>query len=102
MNDVVISLSGAAGFDKSAHGLAGAGRRLADELGGSLSAIVIGAGASGLGSEVSSFVDSAIVVEQDELAEYQPELYLNAIEKLCGDLSPSAILLSNDAYSQEL
>ena len=39
MNDVLIILFASAGFDKGAQGLAGAGRRLADELGGSLRAV---------------------------------------------------------------
>ena len=102
MNDVVICLLGAAGYDKSAQGLAGAGRRLADELRGRLRAIVIGAGAAMLAHEVAGVVDSATIVDQAELAEYQPELYLSTLAKLCGDLSPHAVLLSNDAYSQEL
>src|SRR3989442_100242 len=102
MNDVVICLFGAAGYDKSAQGLAGAGRRVADELGGQLRAIVIGVGAATLASEVAGVVDSATVVDQAELAEYQPELCLSALTKLCGDLSPRAVLLGNDAYSQEL
>jgi hypothetical protein len=45
MNDVIICLFAAGGFDKAAQGLAGAGRRLADELGGRLRAIVTGMGA---------------------------------------------------------
>ena len=102
MNDVVICLFGAAGYDKSAQGLAGAGRRLADDLGGRLHCIVIGAGSAPLASEIAGFVDSATVVDQAELAEYQPELCLSVLAKLCGDLSPRAVLLSNDAYSQEL
>src|SRR5256714_8959146 len=102
MNDVVICLFGAAGYDKSAQGLAGAGRRLADELGGRLRAIVIGADAATLAAEVASVVDSATVVDQAELAEYHPEVCLSALTKLCGDLAPRAVLLGNDAYSQEL
>ena len=102
MNDVVICLFGAAGYDKSAQGLAGAGRRLADELRGRLHAIVVGAGTPTIAAEVASVVDSATVADQAELAEYQAELYLSTLAKLCGDLSPRAVLLSSDAYSQEL
>src|SRR5260221_2496911 len=102
MNDVVICLFGAEGYDKSAQGLAGAGRRLAGELGGRLRAIVVGAGAAPLAVEVAGVVDSVTVVDQAELAEYHPELCLSALTKLCGDLSPRAVLLGNDAYSQEL
>src|ERR1700730_12797871 len=102
MNDVVFCLFGAPGYDKSAQGLAGAGRRLADGLGWGLRAIVIGAGGATLASEVAGIADSTTVADQVELAEYHPELCLSALSKLCGDLSPRAVLLSNDAYSQEL
>ena len=102
MNDVVICLFGAAGFDKSAQGLAGAGRRLADELGGRLRAIIVGAGAATLASEVAGIVDSVTVADQAELADYQPELCLSALAELCSDIAPRVVLLSNDAYSQEL
>ena len=102
MNDVVIILFAAAGFDKAAQGLAGAGRRLADELGGQLRAIVIGIGADTLASEVARVCDTVIVADQAELAEYQPETCLNALVLLCGELSLRAVLLAGDTYSQEI
>ena len=102
MNDVVICLFAAAGFDKAAQGLAGAGRRLADELGGRLRAVVVGAGAGALAAEVARVADDVTVAEQAELAEYQPETCLTALASLCGELRPRAVLLANDTYSQEL
>jgi electron transfer flavoprotein alpha subunit len=102
MNDVVICFFAAGGYDKSAQGLAGAGRRLADELGGRLRAIVVGAGADALASEVAHVADSTTVANQAELAEYHSEVCLSALAALCGGLSPRAVLLGNDAYSQEI
>ena len=102
MNDVVICLFTSAGFDKAAQGLAGAGRRLADELGGRLRAVVIGAGADTLAVEVARLCDTVIVADQAELAEYQPETCLSALARLCVDLSPRAVLLAGDTYSQEI
>ncbi len=102
MNDIIISLFASAGFDKSAQGLAGAGRRLATELGGQLRAIVIGAGADSLASEVARVADTVTVADQAELAEYQPEICLSALVHLCGELSPRAVLLAGDTYSQEI
>lgn len=102
MNDVVICLFAAAGFDKAAQGLAGAGRRLADELGGQLRAIIIGAGGDGLASAVARVAEAVTVADQAELAEYQPETCLNALVKLCGEYEPRAVLLANDTYSQEI
>ncbi len=102
MNNVVICLFASAGFDKAARGLTGAGRRFADELGGRLRAVVIGAGADALAAEVARVADTVIVVDQAELAEYQPEICLNGLARLCGELRPRAVLLANDTYSQEI
>ncbi|MDX6692925.1 MAG: electron transfer flavoprotein alpha subunit [Blastocatellia bacterium] len=102
MNDVIICLFAAAGFDKAAQGLAGAGRRLADELGAQLRAIVVGEGADALAAEVARVADAVTIADQAELAEYQPETCLAALTLLCGELQPRAVLLSNDTYSQEL
>ena len=102
MSDVVICLFAAAGFDKAAQGLAGAGRRLADELGARLRAVVVGADASGLAGELARVADAVVVADHPELAEYHPETCLTALATLCGELRPRAVLLGNDTYSQEL
>lgn len=102
MNDVVICLFASAGFDKAAQGLAGAGRRLATELGCRLHAIIIGAGSEALAAEVSRVADTTTVADQAELAEYQPETCLTALAALCGELRPRAVLFGNDTYSQEI
>ncbi|HKP73687.1 MAG TPA: electron transfer flavoprotein subunit alpha/FixB family protein [Pyrinomonadaceae bacterium] len=102
MNDVIICLFASAGFDKAAQGLAGAGRRLADELGGRLRAVVVGAGADALAAEVARVADAVTVADQTELVEYQPETTLSALAQLCKELSLRAVLLSNDTYSQEI
>jgi electron transfer flavoprotein alpha subunit len=102
MNDVVICLFTSTGFDKAAQGLAGAGRRLADELGGQLRAVILGSEAGSLASEVARVADTVAIADQAELAEYQPETYLSALARLCKELSPRAVLLANDTYSQEI
>lgn len=102
MNEVVICLFAASGFDKAAQGLAGAGRRLATELGVPLRAVIVGAGADALAPEAARVADSVTLVDQTELAEYQPETCLAALARLCGELQPRAVLLSNDTYSQEI
>jgi electron transfer flavoprotein alpha subunit len=99
MNDVVLCLFARTGFDKAAQGLAGAGRRLADDLGSQLHAVLLGPEADTLAGEVARFVDTAVIADQGE---YEPETYLNALTHLCGELSPRAVLLANDTYSQEL
>lgn len=102
MNDVIICLFSSAGFDKAAQGLAGAGRRLSDQLGGQLRAVILGSEAEALASSLASVADSVTVADQPELAAYQPETCLSALVQLCRESGGRAVLLANDTYSQEL
>ena len=97
-----MCLFASGGFDKAAQGLAGAARRLADETGVKVCALVLGAGADPVAAEVAHIADSVTVVDQAEMAEYQPETYLNALTQLCRELTPRAVLFSNETYSQEI
>jgi electron transfer flavoprotein alpha subunit len=102
MQDIVSCFFASSGFDKGAQGLLGAARSLADELGVALRVIVIGAGADAFTSELAAIANSVVVADVPELEEYQPETYINVLTQLCRELSPRAILLSNDTYSQEI
>jgi electron transfer flavoprotein alpha subunit len=102
MSNIVLCLFASGGFDKAAQGLAGAARRLADETGSQVRAIVLGAGADRVAAEVARIADAVTVVDQAEMAEYQPETYLNALTGLCRELAPRAVLFSNETYSQEI
>ena len=100
MNDVVICLLSPAGFDRAAQGLAGAGRRLAEQLGSQLTAIVLSQQSPAIAQEVATVVDKVIVVVDG--GEYQPEPALSALTETCRQLSPATVLLGNDTYSQEV
>jgi electron transfer flavoprotein alpha subunit len=102
MNDVVVCLFSTGGYDRAAQGVVGAGRRLADALGGRLHAIIIGGHSFDLNIKTASIADAVVSADQVELREYQPELCLNALTQLCREIAPRAILFGNDAYSQEL
>jgi electron transfer flavoprotein alpha subunit len=99
MNDVVICLLNPTSFDRAAQGLAGAGRRLAEELNAQLTAIVLSPQVPGIAREVAEVVDKVIVVDQGE---YQPEPALSALTETCSQQSPAAVLFGNDTYSQEV
>ena len=99
MNDVVICLLNPTLFDRAAQGLAGAGRRLAEELNAQLTAIVLSPQVPGIAREVAEVVDKVIVVDQGE---YQPEPALSALTETCSQQSPAAVLFGNDTYSQEV
>lgn len=102
MSDVIICLFSGSGYDRAAQGVAGAGRRLADQLGGRLHAVILGAHDPELNIRIASVADAVISADQKELAEYQPELYLNAITQICHEIEPRVVLFGNDTYSQEL
>ena len=101
-DNVVICLFASSGYDRAAQGVAGAGRNLAKQLGGSLQAVIVGSPDEGMISAVSGVADAVIVVENPELADYQPELYLAAFEQACGPLDAAAFLLGSDTASLEL
>ncbi|HSP17708.1 MAG TPA: electron transfer flavoprotein subunit alpha/FixB family protein [Thermoanaerobaculia bacterium] len=77
-SDVAIVLFTDPASDRAAQGLVGAGQRVAECLGGSLHAIAL------------------------DPQQYQIEESLGAIADICRELSPRAVLLSNDTYSQEI
>ena len=99
MNDVVICLVSSAAFDRAAQGLAGCGRRLAEELGSQLKAIALSPQSETIAQDAAQVVDEVIVVDQ---VEYQPEAALSALAHVCRQLSPGAVLFGNDTYSQEI
>jgi electron transfer flavoprotein alpha subunit len=102
MGNVVICLFGAAGYGRSAQGVAGAGRSLAGALGARLHAVVLGPMEESALTALAGVVDYVSHAAQPELAEYQPDLALAAVEQLCRAAEASVVLLANDTYSQEL
>jgi len=100
MNDIVICLFASSGYDKAAQGLTGAARRLSEQTGSEVRAVLFGAAAGELASEVARFVDKVVVADQAETAEYAPETCLNALAQLTKDAR--VVLLSNDTYCQEI
>jgi len=101
-NDVVICLFASNGYDRTAQGVAGAGRNLAAQLGGSMHAVIVGSPEEVTTSAVAAVADTVTVLDQPELADYQPELCLAALQQACEQLNPAAVLLGSDTASLEL
>jgi electron transfer flavoprotein alpha subunit len=101
-NKVVICLPASSGFDRAAQGVAGAGRGLAEQLRGTLHAVVVGSPDEAMISAVAVVADTVTVADQPELAAYQPEFYLAALHQICATLEPVAVLLGSDTASLEL
>jgi electron transfer flavoprotein alpha subunit len=102
VSDAITFVWGPAGVDRAAQGLLGAGRRLAERLGGKLQAAILGTADTSVVSALQNLADAVLVVEDEVLGEYQPETYLAALVAVCKRLTPRAVLLGNDSSSQEL
>ena len=100
--NVVICMFASSGYDRAAQGVAGAGRGLANQLGGSLRAVIVGSPDETMIAAVAGITDAVTVVDQPKLADYQPELYLAALCQACGLHDPAAVLLGGDTTSLEL
>lgn len=73
---------------------------MADEMGGELHALILGAGDDG--APASKIADSVQLADDLSLDAYSPEDALAALVQASKELQPRVILLANDAYSQEL
>lgn len=79
------------------------GRRLAQRLGGSLTAVTIGGSVDEmLGAAVGSGVDKIVAVEGEEYAVYQTDIYAAALGILVERHRPAVILFSADQTGREL
>ncbi|MCY3928928.1 MAG: electron transfer flavoprotein subunit alpha/FixB family protein [Acidobacteria bacterium] len=104
MANVAVCVLGSFGYDRAAQGVAGAGRALAESLGGELHALVIGPAEDGEVAALSAVADRVLIGGNEELRDVQPEQVLQAAEQLhgAGGGDYVAVLLSNDTYSQEI
>jgi electron transfer flavoprotein alpha subunit len=74
----------------------GAGRRLADDWGCGLGAVIIGENMSGPVNELINYsVDHVYVADSPGLKEFHPELYCGVMARLCRKIEPRAVLFGN-------
>ncbi|MFN7988051.1 MAG: electron transfer flavoprotein subunit alpha/FixB family protein [Thermoanaerobaculia bacterium] len=98
--DVLICLIAPRKWDRASAGLAGAGQRLAAELGGALHALVVAPASPGIAGELAQLARSVTVVESDRPLD--PEPLLATAAAFARELDARAVLLGNDSASQEL
>ena len=83
--------------------LLAAGRKLADDLGEELAIGLLGDTLDQPSQQaISHGADKVYAVNHPNLAEYQVELYLAAMETLAKDVSPSVILIGRTTQGREL
>jgi electron transfer flavoprotein alpha subunit len=81
----------------------GIGRQLADALGQELSAIIVGSGAGLLGQQaIAQGADKVYVINDAKFNEYQPDLYLLALEKAIDQIKPQVIIMGQTDTGREL
>ncbi len=83
--------------------LLGCGRKLADELGQELNAVMIGSGVSGLAQETIAYgAEKVYVVEDQMLADYQADSYVAVAEKVAKEVNPAIILLGQTSMGSDI
>ncbi|MCG0239649.1 MAG: electron transfer flavoprotein subunit alpha/FixB family protein [Firmicutes bacterium] len=88
---------------KSAREALGAGRRLADALGATLAAVVVAADTDALAQEaIACGADRVYAVANPILSEYQPDLWVAALEAAARAASPDVVLITGDTAGKEL
>ena len=104
-NKGVMILAEVAGGKMAAIGaeLLGAGRKLADDLGEELSALLIGSEVSGLAQEaIAAGADKVYVVEDAMLKDYRTDSYTAAVAKAAGEVNPKVLLMGQTSVGRDL
>ncbi len=83
--------------------LLGCGRKLADNLGQGLSAVLVGSNVSGLAQEAIAFgADKVCVVSDPLLKDYQADSYVAVMEKVVKQVMPQIVLLGQTSIGRDL
>ena len=83
--------------------LLGCGRKLADDLGEELSAVLVGSEVNGLAQEAIAFgADKVYVVDNPLLEDYQTDSYVSAMEKVMKEVMPQILILGQTSIGRDL
>lgn len=83
--------------------LLGIGRKLADDLGQELSAVLIGSELGDLANEVISFgAEKVYVIDNPLFKDYVTDSYVAALEKLINEITPEILLLGHTPMGRDL
>ncbi len=86
----------------AAEGL-GIGRKLADDLGQELSAVLVGSDVSGLAQEaIASGADKVYVVDDALLKDYQTDSYAAVMEKVAKQAMPQILIVGQTSIGRDL
>ncbi len=83
--------------------LLGCGRKLADNLGQELYAVLVGSDVSSLAQEVIAFgTDKVYVIDDPLLKDYQTDPYILVMEKLVKQVMPQILILGQTSIGRDL
>ena len=83
--------------------LLGCGRKLADDLGQELCAVLVGSGISNLAQEAIAFgADKVYVVDDPLLKDYQTDSHVSVMEKVVKQVMPQILLLGQTSIGRDL
>jgi electron transfer flavoprotein alpha subunit len=83
--------------------LLGLARRLVGELGGPVSAAVLGSGVEGVAQElITQGTDRVYVVDDESLAQYQGDAWVPGLAQVAQEVRPTAILLGQNSIGLDL
>jgi electron transfer flavoprotein alpha subunit len=83
--------------------LLGGGRKLANDLGQKLFAVLVGSGISGLAREAIDFgADKVYIVDDKLLKDYQTDSYVIVMEKVVKQVMPQILILGQTAIGRDL
>ena len=83
--------------------LLGVGTRLAEELNGKLSALIIGSGIRDCGEEAIVYgADKVYLADDPLLSQYNPDSYTTAIAQACQQIVPSIVLLGHTTMGRDV
>ena len=86
----------------SAEGL-GIGRKLADELGEELAAVLAGSGVGNSAQQaIAHGADKAYVVDDALLKDYQTDAYVKVLEKVVGQITPQVLIMGQNDTGRDL
>jgi electron transfer flavoprotein alpha subunit len=88
---------------KTAFELASEGRKLADQLGGTLTALLMGSQAEQFAPDLARYgVDTVYVAESPQLDTYNSEYYAQALTHVIGEKKPDIVLISHSMQGKDL
>jgi electron transfer flavoprotein alpha subunit len=90
-------------FRKIAYEAVSEGRRLADTLGETVTAIVLGSGVEGIAGELGKYgADKILVGDDPALADYTTDAYTNVVFDVVKDNDPRILLLGASSQGKDL